>query len=101
MRRVGPRPTPEVDAGSLRCVASSTDDGPAWEVAETDLWVWDCGGRGLSGGPTGDEIAITVTVDGHDPVTTTVTPCWDVSEPNGRCCGFAYDATVTVPAFAN
>ena len=88
-------------AGGFRCEPASVDGGTEWQVVGDGWPVWQCGADGFSGGPTGDEIAITVTVDGHEPVTTTVEPCWDVSEPNGRCCGFAYSATVTVPAFTN
>jgi hypothetical protein len=85
---------------SFRC-EEVVQDGTTYYSPEGDAFLWGCDLDGFEGGPRGDVLVVTVTVDGHEPVTTTVEPCWDISEPNGRCCGFVYRATSTLPAYAD
>lgn len=56
---------------------------------------WSCDANGFNVDAHGDEVTVAVTVDG---VVTeeSFEPCWDASEPNGRCCGWTYVAEVTL-----
>lgn len=76
-------------------IGFTCDAGTVLPTTGGDGVAWFCDGSGFTTPVRGDHLEITVTVDGQ-PTTLDVDPCWNVSEPNGQCCGFGYSATVEV-----
>jgi hypothetical protein len=56
--------------------------------------VWSCDENGFFVSGNGDDVDVSVTPDGGDVVSDSYTPCWDATEPNGRCCGWNFQAEV-------
>jgi hypothetical protein len=55
--------------------------------------VWWCNEQGFFLDVHGDVVDVEVAADG-ETWTGTFEPCWEASEPNGRCCGWHYSAEV-------
>lgn len=55
--------------------------------------VWSCDSTGFLVDGHGDVVEVEVDADG-ETWTGSFEPCWNASEPNGRCCGWNYTAEV-------
>lgn len=73
-------------------IGFTCDAGTVLPTTGGDPGAWFCDESGFTTPVRGDHLEITVIDDA--PTTLAVDPCWDVSEPNGQCCGFAYSATI-------
>jgi hypothetical protein len=82
-------------------VIDADDTSTAFACADSQVMpaigdgAWFCDRSGFLSPVRGDHLTIAITAD-DATVTADVDPCWDISEPNGQCCGFAYSTTVEI-----